>query len=1448
MKILKNLALLAALLLMPLNTCAQVVINEIMAQNSSIVKDPDYGDYADWVELYNMGSQDIDLGGFLVSDEPKNPAKYLLPERTVIKAGGYLVLWCDGQGKGLHTSFKLSADGEEFCLYSPNGEVVDTASFGAQMMDVSYGRLANAGDGWFFFTEPTPGFRNADKGYKGKANQPMILTPGGFFSGYATVSITNDLGGKVHYTLDGSVPDESSPIYKGAITFYQTTVLRARIIQEGMIPGNVMTETYFIDENFSDHHLPVVSLVTNSDNFWDPQTGIYMQDFKPDWEIPVNIELFLNNGSDRSVFNEAAGVKINGLYSWQLPQKMLGVYFKKKYGASKLEYKLFQDDERASFDNFALRASGNDWSNTLMRDGVVQQAARKGGMNIDLMAFRPCIVFVNGEFLGVHNIREKVDKDYVKRHYDIGGADIDMVEGGDETEEGTLEAWDEFFDLAKSIDLTDDSNFKLISDAIDVENFTDYIISQSYSANTSLSHNTMVWKTVGSGKWRWILMDCDRGFFQFDNSDINYVVKRDYWPLKQMLTNAAYRQYFCKRMADQLYTTFNAEEVCRQIDMHESDIAPVMEQQVDRWLGTTSSYGDAMPSVQYWRDEVEELRDFARGRVSILLDDLSNYGAKKPAVLTLSSLPEESCTLTFNGHNLAATSWFGLYPKEMDITLTAHDRAGHAFKGWAQSEITDLIPRGSVWKYLDNGSDQGQAWVQPSFNDSSWKSGEAPLGYKFDDIKTTVSYGSSSSKKHMTTYFRRHFNLDSKEGVRSVKIQLRREDAAAVYLNGRKVVNSNLPLEGLNYKSKALATMDVSSGYNYLVYEVSPDDLHEGDNVIAAEVHQNSSSSSDLTFDLQLQVEVLRDDAPVLGTDRTLKLRLKEDTGVCALYEGTGEHVLPDSINSDMVLYKKYSPYIVSRDVVVGADARLTIEPGVTLNFSPKANMIVHGAVVAEGTPADSILFRLNPDYGTEEGWGALCFINTGKKASSVSYAEFRNGSRGPEEYFCVAVVSGFNTTLNLDHLRITDTYANPIAVRYSDIRVTNSILHSSITGDLVNVKYGKGYVADTEFIGNDQEDTDAIDYDGVENGVIKGVVIHDFLGDNSDAIDIGEQAKNVLIDSVLIFDITDKGVSVGQRSSAKVTNSTFIQTNLGLGVKDSCYAEVGNCTFYAVRTPIASYEKVVGRAGGNVHVTSSVFANSFVQDVLCDDKSWVSVDGSLSDSSELPYGKENCLAAPEYVAPSIYDLSSDLQLLSHIGSHYMPLKPDVQPIISEICYRPDDSGSLTEYIVLTNPGDEVIDLSGYNFTSGITFTFPAGIELPAGESVVLAKDPTMLDDIENLFMWDSGKLADEGETLELSTPHGVVVDQVRYLPSAPWPVINSNGENSIILKNLLKANHIASNWQQKPSADEDALPGVSQLLQDIKHVYDLQGRPASVKSHKGILIIGGKKVARAAF
>src|SRR4030042_3352612 len=359
------------------------------------------------------------------------------------------------------------------------------------------------------------------------------------------------MGGPIRYTLDGSVPTSESPVYSSPLSIPSTSVFRSRIFRPGLIPGPVATQSYFINEDFETRNLPVISIATDPANFWDPLRGIYVQDYKPEWEVPVNVELFENNGSDRAAFNERAGAKINGLYAWKLPQKMMGVYFRKQYGSTALGYHLLFDKDRVSFKTFALRASGSDWSYTMFRDGLMQQAVDYN-MDIDFIGFRPGVVYVNGEYMGIHNMREKVDKDYIVKNHSIPGDSIDMVENEEYAEAGDLEAYKEFKALY-SRDLSVQSNYDEVAAAMDIENFTDMIITQIYSRNTSISHNVMAWKPRGTGKWKWVLTDLDRGFFNPDERNIFFYLDQEEWPFASLFKNAGYKNYFTTRLADHLY-------------------------------------------------------------------------------------------------------------------------------------------------------------------------------------------------------------------------------------------------------------------------------------------------------------------------------------------------------------------------------------------------------------------------------------------------------------------------------------------------------------------------------------------------------------------------------------------------------------------------------------------------------------------------------------------------------------------------------------------------------------------------------------------------------------------------------------------------------------------------------------------------------------------------------
>jgi hypothetical protein len=187
--------------------------------------------------------------------------------------------------------------------------------------------------------------------------------------------------------------------------------------------------------------------------------------------------------------------------------------------------------------------------------------------------------------------------------------------------------------------------------------------------------------------------------------------------------------------------------------------------------------------------------------------------------------------------------------------VTIHQHLGrldfYALPQSGQTVLT-LVPDGSVWKYLDNGTDQGTAWREPGYNDGAWREGPAPLGYGDNDVATVVGYGPDSRNKYTTTYLRQAFVVTNLASVASATLALMRDDGAAVYLNGREVFRSNLPAGTLTYRTLASATVSGSDETKFFETDLNPALLLEGTNWIAVEVHQANLTSSDIGFDLRL--------------------------------------------------------------------------------------------------------------------------------------------------------------------------------------------------------------------------------------------------------------------------------------------------------------------------------------------------------------------------------------------------------------------------------------------------------------------------------------------------------------------------------------------------------------------------------------------------------------------
>ena len=168
-----------------------------------------------------------------------------------------------------------------------------------------------------------------------------------------------------------------------------------------------------------------------------------------------------------------------------------------------------------------------------------------------------------------------------------------------------------------------------------------------------------------------------------------------------------------------------------------------------------------------------------------------------------------------------------------------------------QVQATSLVPAGAVWKYLDNGSDQGTTWRGRAFNDGAWAAGPAQLGYGDGDEATVVGFGPDANNKFITTYFRRSFSVANPGAFSALNLQFKRDDGAVVYLNGAEVFRDNLPAGAITHITPALGAV-ADDGTEWLSASVSPSLLTVGANVLAVEIHQAAPTSTDISFDLQL--------------------------------------------------------------------------------------------------------------------------------------------------------------------------------------------------------------------------------------------------------------------------------------------------------------------------------------------------------------------------------------------------------------------------------------------------------------------------------------------------------------------------------------------------------------------------------------------------------------------
>ena len=391
---------------------ADILISELMASNGFY----ESGHAYDWVELTNTGKETVSLSGWYFSDSKKDPLKWAFPEGAKLKPGAFLTIFCTGEtnatdakGDTFYAPFALSSSGETVILSNADGEEVQRLKYPAQYGCVSYGLPSSGGD-YGFFENPTRNKKNDSEAFPSRVEAPEIQTPGGFYESSVTVLAQVPAGATIRYTTDGETPTEKSKTFpREGLTVKKTTPLRVKAFAESQVSSETISATFFVDDP---PLTPIVSLITDDRYLFNKKTGILTKgtgsipNYSKGWEYPIHIEYF--TGAGECQISQMGTFTCSGHSARVNAQKSIALYARKSWGADQFAFNPFPTRDYTGYKSLLLRSTNSDVTATRLRDVVASSLAE--GQDILYQDHQVIQVYINGEYYGHYNLREKINK------------------------------------------------------------------------------------------------------------------------------------------------------------------------------------------------------------------------------------------------------------------------------------------------------------------------------------------------------------------------------------------------------------------------------------------------------------------------------------------------------------------------------------------------------------------------------------------------------------------------------------------------------------------------------------------------------------------------------------------------------------------------------------------------------------------------------------------------------------------------------------------------------------------------------------------------------------------------------------------------------------------------------------------------------------------------------